>query len=393
MPSPIAKALLSQIKLSPDLDISNAASAFTDVVKGYMRYIEDDASMEEQKKAEEEKVIGELFEVFFQYSSKWAEAERKKYLNQKDDPEAKKLKEQASNALKALQDSIIRFSLIYMHIGRCAAVVHKDMKSNEVRGIAVEKNFKWTADTTRLLKRYLKERIELKTNSEALREGLPILEKTDELLASLREALEKVHKTQKVDTLISGLRSGLRTANFTKANRILQEMSTPSQKFTLDKKLSEQSIEQIKQDGAAIIKAFEENEEQLKSPERKLYLTMTELKIIIDAQEREIDQKTKYINKYHQPFIENKYKSISHIKDKLLILSSLESLITLYMRLMRGLSCPLNDIKEIRTFEAEVIENINYILKGQFQDISLIESRLEDAMVEYYNVLTGINKG
>ena len=72
---------------------------------------------------------------------------------------------------------------------------------------------------------------------------------------------------------------------------------------------------------------------------------------------------------------------------KLLIFGSLEGLTTLYMRLVRGMAEPMTDIKQVRSYEAEVIENVNYILGGQFQEIGNTEKWTTQTMNEFYECM------
>lgn len=386
----IAQALVKELNLTPENDISNAASTFTDVVKGYIRTIQDDPSMETIEK--EEEILKTIYKEFFDYSVKWAASERKKYMKVKNHPEADKLKKQASDALNDLQKNIVRFALCYMHIDRCAAVVHEEIKKNEHNFTGDNKKFKWTSDTGLLLRRYQKERTDLREANERLAKALASLEKTEEHIQTLRQSAEKTLGKQDADKAMSSLRSNLRTGNFDKARKVLAETATAKKKFVLDKKGEQKILDQIKKSGEAYVAAIEEFQDDLKMEDGKLYLGASEISVVVAAQEREIEQKSKYIAKYHQPYMDNKLKSLGHLRDKLLIFGSLEGLTTLYMRLMRGMAEPMVDVKDVRSYESEVIENVNYILGGQFQEIANIEKWTHETMNEFYECMAGFDQ-
>ena len=122
----IVQALLAELNLTPENDISNAAATFTDVIKGYVRTIQDNASMKSVER--ENEVLSELYKAFFEYSVAWAAVERGKAIKIENHPEAARLKQAASNALDDLQKNITRFVLAYTHIDRCVGYVHGEMQ-------------------------------------------------------------------------------------------------------------------------------------------------------------------------------------------------------------------------------------------------------------------------
>ena len=55
---------------------------------------------------------------------------------------------------------------------------------------------------------------------------------------------------------------------------------------------------------------------------------------------------------------------------------------TLYIRMLRGIAEPLEDIKAVRQYESEVIEHVLYLLGGQFQEMQNINRRIEEVMLD-----------
>ncbi|MCB1532080.1 MAG: hypothetical protein KDJ35_04330 [Alphaproteobacteria bacterium] len=390
--SAIVRALLGELDLTPENDISNAAAAFTDVVKGYVRTIQDNPDM--KNAARENDILSSLYQAFFKYSLEWAAQERKKTVRVQNHAEAAKLKQAAAEALEDLQKNILRFALVYAHIDRCSGFVHQEMLKNE--NVATgesgsKKGTKWTSDVGTVLRRYQKERNELRESHARLGGALKTLEVADENFSALESALERVHGKD-APRLLTSLRSNLRVGEFDKARKSAAAMVQAPKKFTLDKKAGAENIKTIQTKSAALIDLFEKSREDLSGSEGKLFLSTAELRVLLATQEREIEQKVKYIEKYYQPYMEHKLKSLGHLREKLLVFGSLEGLTTLYMRMMRGLAQPMAEIKDVRAYEAEVINNVNFILSGQFQEIGNIEKWTNEAMDEFYEALADFDE-
>lgn len=386
----IVQALLGELNLTPENDISNAASSFTDVIKGYVRTIQDNASMKNMER--ENEILNALYKAFFEYSVSWAAVERGKSIKIENHPEAAKLKKTAADALDDLQKNITRFVLAYTHIDRCSGYVHNEMQKNEHKFTGDNKNFKWSSDTGTVLRRYQKERNELRASHAILSEALKALEAADVSIEDLGSASVKIHGKTDGPKLITSLRSNLRMGEFANARKVLAKMTDSKKKFTLDKKAIEHSINTIKTKGEVLVSTLEKAQDHLRSPDGKLLLSVAEINVVLSSQQREIEQKSKYIDKYHQPYMENKLKSLGHLREKLLVFGSIEGLTTLYMRMMRGMAQPMPEMKDVREYEAEVINNVNYILKGQFQEISNIEKWTDEAMSEFYEAMAGFEE-
>ena len=79
----------------------------------------------------------------------------------------------------------------------------------------------------------------------------------------------------------------------------------------------------------------------------------------LNAQNKEIIlKKTEFIRKYRRAYMEHKISALEHLKEKLLIPGSLESLTTLYIRMIRGLAEPMTDMALLR----EYAENLSSTL-------------------------------
>ncbi len=375
-----SKNLAQMLGLEPGTEISNAASVFLEQVKEFMNSAQANPS-EAHAKAEEG-ALTMLYQNFFGYALEWAGEERKKTAKQPNHPNAKDLKTKATEALNDLQDNIIKFALAYMRLNRSMGFVSDELNAYEKTGIEGDKNIKWTSETGTLLQRYRKERKALSEANARLAKGIKILEVEEKYLDVLEQNLQKIFGDRSEDYLRS-YRSALRSADFDKAEKSLKTIANAKRKFSLDKKAEEAALQTVQKEGGAYIKAVKEAQDNLRAQDGKLFLKSKEIGVAVAAQDKEIKQKNMYITKYHQPYMEHKLNSLRHLKEKLLVVGSLESLTTLYIRLIRGMAQPLADIKAVREYEEEVIGHVHYLLSGQFRETDSIERWNVEAMQEF----------
>lgn len=104
---------------------------------------------------------------------------------------------------------------------------------------------------------------------------------------------------------------------------------------------------------------------------------------MLESCSKDIEQKETFIRKYYRPYLSNRIDKLKFLRTKLLVVGSLESLMTLYIRMMRGIAQPLEDIKSVRLYESEVIEHVTYLLGGQFQEMNNINERIEEILQEF----------
>jgi len=365
--------------LEPGTEISNAASVFLEQVKEYMQSAQANPS-ESHAKAEEG-ALAMLYKSFFSYAMEWAGAERKKTIRQPNHENAMALKKKASEALNDLQDNVIKYALAYMRLNRAIGHVQKEIESYQKKETA--KDIKWTSDTGTMLKRSRKERKELRESNARLARGIEALKQAEKKRDAFEKGIAKIYGGKVTEDLIRPYRSALRAGDFAKARKAITALQKAKKKFALGKKSGEQDFSALQKAGGAFVDFVEKTQDNLRAADGKIFLKSAEVEIVIKAQEKEIEQKNKYIDKYHQPYMDAKQKSLQHLKEKLLVVGSLEGLTTLYIRLIRGMAQPLTDIKAVRKYEEEVIGHVMYLLGGQFQEIEKIEQWREEAMREF----------
>ena len=366
---------LQVIGLKDDADISVAGTRFVECVKEYISHVEKTASKDTI--AKEETDVTTLYKSFFPYSVGWARQEREKNIKQKNHPNAAKLKEKAASVIDDLQNNIIDFALCYMAIGRAIGIINAEMKRSPESN---EKEVIWTSETGVMLSKQRKKRAQLLEDNKRLQQAKELLEQIYPRYAAAEKAVSEIYGADQVEKLLRSYRSGLRTGNFDKARKAIEKLLTEKNKFAFDKKKVEAAKDKIQAETKAYTDFLEEHREILSTGDKKLFLKPTEVDIILDANLIELAQSEAFIKKYFRPFLKFQIESLKHLRTKLLVVGSLESLMTLYIRMMRGIAEPLTDIKAVRLYESEVIEHVMYLLGGQFQEVKNINARIQEIL-------------
>ena len=74
---------------------------------------------------------------------------------------------------------------------------------------------------------------------------------------------------------------------------------------------------------------------------------------------------------------------LNHLKEKLMVVGSLDSLMVLYRRLLAGLVQPLPEMRDVRLYESEVVEKAAYLIETQFSEIPKILERARETVQEF----------
>lgn len=371
-----------KLDFSAGTDISNAATQFLDVVRTLMQVVLNQPS--DDRAESEHALLTALYREFFAYAGAWAMIEKEKSSGGGDHPSALQFKNKAAEVLGDTEKNIIAYAHAYMRLQRSAGFIKKAIGEYEEK-VGGGKNITWTSDTGILLGRYRKEREGLKSSNEKLTQGLKLAAPLEKSLATLETETGKVFGKEGEDCL-RGMRSALRQAEFEKARKNFKNL------LACKKKFGAKGEQDIKKAGAALIDGMEKNKEFLQGMDGKMFMRADEIAVVIKAQEKEIEQKNAYLSKYHQPYMEYKLRGIGLLKDKLLVVGSLDSLTTLYIRLIRGMAQPIRDIKEVRLYEEEVLNHVLYLLSGQFKETANIEEWNAKTMQEFIEATTDFAK-
>jgi hypothetical protein len=372
----VSKQFLESIGVQNNADISVAGNRFIDCVKEYILHVRKNPHEDKARIAKEENEIRALYKSFFPYSVRWATAARQKYIKKPNHPDAERLKEKGSGATDDMQKNIIDFAICYMTIARCIGVVNLEFEKTPNLG---EKDVNWSAETGPMIAKNRKKRALLLERNEVLKEAAALLEPVISKRTAMESAAADLFGRDQSEKLLTTFRSGLRTGDFNKARSGLKKLEKEKTKFGADKK---KGYATINAEGEAYIAYIEKNKDTLEGIDQKLYLKPTEIYLAIENNQKEIEQAEAFLKKYYRPFLKHQIKTLQHLRTKLLVAGSLESLMTLYIRMLRGIAEPLEDIKAVRQYESEVIEHVLYLLGGQFQEMKNINRRIEEVMLD-----------
>ena len=374
-----SSGLLKILGLKKDADISVAGTRFIENIREYVSFVENNPPTENVEKQSLE--ISVLYKSFFPFANQWASTEREKRNREENHPEALSLKEKGEAAREDLQNNIISFAVCYMRIHWVLGLITQEVKNTPEP--ESKKDVQWTSETGVMLAKYRKRRAELINSNEKLADVLKILEAIEpDRIAFERNAAE-LYGEEFASKSLSSYRSGLRTGNFEKARKALTALVEGKKKFAFDKKKMAEKEEAMRKAGEKYIADIEKHQDVLKAGDEKIYLKASEVSVITHAHDQEMKKVEAFIKKYFRPALNYQIKTLHYLRTKLLVLGSLESLMTLYIRMMRGIAEPMKDVKEVRLYESEVIEHVMYLLGGQFQEVVNIENRIEQILKEF----------
>lgn len=375
-------SFLEALGLMPGAAIDLVESKFLEVVRARIQLVAE--SYDEDAVQAEERTLRLLHEQFFRSCMLWAAEELKKPRDKDAKPDhadALKQKKKAREMLTAMQGQIIEFALCYMHINRFTTLLRDEIKRAEVKaGGTLAKNVKWTSDAGIVMARYKKQRQELLDTSARMAGMRDVLTVVDNDLATMRRTLSVLFGADKAEPYMRKLVAALRTSDFARAQAALVEIADAKKKFGAD------AAAQSELDGAAqrVIATVQKHAAALQSGEDgKLFLRPIETDVAYNGLVRELRKIRAFLAKYHLPYMEYKLDSLHHLREKLMVVGSLDSLMVLYRRLLTGMVTPMPDMGAARLYEGEVVEKADYMLSGQFQEIPKIKERAAEIVDEF----------
>jgi hypothetical protein len=369
---------LQVLGIKEETELGHAGSIVASQVKDYIQ--KSQSSTSDKNSAKEEEALKTLYELFFEYTLSWVGTERKRFAKEPNHPRAMDLRKKAGAALSDLQKGMIKYALCYMRLSRSTGIIQNEI---EITDAPMEKGVEWTAESGILLGRFRKEKIALEAANKRLNHGITLIEPYEADWTALEEAVKGFFSEEAAEELLRPLRSNLRTQEFPRAEKALAALLEAKPRFGVDKAKVKQAFDTLIPRLQAYIAILKKEPETFLGSEGKLFLRGSEMRLVVQPQEREIEQRRAFINKYHQPYLHYKKASLFHLREKLLVIGSIESLMTLYIRMMRGFALPIKDEKSVREYEHNVLENIDFLMGGQFQEIDRIEERNKEAMEEF----------
>ena len=365
-------AFLQELGLPAGYDLDRVEQRFLEHMKAKIQSIAE--TFDEEAVKQEEEWLRRFYRMFFECAVHWAtiQAQAKKEI--KDHPDAAKLKMAGKQAVESLQLLIVEFASCYMHLNRFMTLLRDEIKKEEIRlvGGVQGARIRWTADAGILMDRNKKLKLKLIADIQRLKDARPVLEKTAQALAKTRSSLTDLFGKDKCETFTRGLTASLRTSDFKKAEKVLKEIAGTKKKFTLDQKSAAELQKAIDKAGRELVTMASGNAKLLEGSDHKLCLRPHEADMAHNGDVAELKKIKAFMTKYYIPYLEYKLDTIQMLRDKLLVVGSLESLMTLYKRLITGIAMPLSEVKEVRAFEGEVLNHINWLLQGHFLEIPKI---------------------
>ena len=373
---------LKELGLPASYDINAVEQGFVGQVKARMQAIAE--TFDETELAKEEEWMRRFYAMFFQYALHWGADQTHNNKNIQDHPDAAKLKISGQEAIQSLQELIVEFACCYMHLTRFMTLLRDEIQKEEVRmHCEAGPPIRWTPDAGILRERNQKQ---LRTNLSSiarLHAAKDIFEETGQNLSTLRQNLDSLFGKDKGEAFTRSMTAALRTSNFKKAHSTLKNIAGTKKKFGIDQKKAEAFQKSIAQIGQKLITLVSENTKAMEGLDNKLCLRPHEADMARNSFIRDANKAKEFMTKYHIPYMQYKLDNIQLLKDKLLVIGSLESLMTLYKRLLTGIALPLADIKAVRLFEGEVLNNTTWLLQGHLQEIPKIMGWAEETVREF----------
>lgn len=375
--------LFEVLGVTPSAGLDEVESKFVEYVRERIQSIAE--NFDESSVKAEEDALRALHEQFFKFSMVWAAAEIKKPRDANDNPDAAKIKKKARTMIESMQGQIIEFALCYMQINRFSTLLRDEIRAAEIRsGGTQARDVKWTSDAGVILARQKKQRREMMLDLKRMTVARDVLGKVEENLILMRRAASGLYGADKIESLMLKFISALRVADVKKAQAALKFMADEKKKFTTDAKGQAELAAALDAAGHAIITLVDTNREALASTEEgKFLLRPVESDMAFNSHVRELRKIRAFLAKYHLPYMEYKLDGLNHLKEKLMVVGSLDSLMVLYRRLLAGLVQPLPEMRDVRLYESEVVEKAAYLIETQFSEIPKILERARETVQEF----------
>jgi hypothetical protein len=167
---------------------------------------------------------------------------------------------------------------------------------------------------------------------------------------------------------------------YAKTEKALKDIRDYKKKFSLAGNSSNASKDRAISEARKFMEIIKENDKVLENGEGRLYLHPHEVRMAIEANNKEVVGIRNYFFKYHLPYMEGKVASFNRLRDKLMVMGSIEDLTRLYTRMFKGLTEPLKDFAAIRDYESQAVDQAKYLNSTLFQEIPKIKKDCKKTM-------------
>lgn len=375
------ESFLRALELPVNADIEPVEKKFLEHVKDRIQAAQ--VSYDEQSVQVEEQWMRDFHRDFFDFAIEWTKREMQKNADQVNHPEAAAFKKQARDMLAELQTNIIEFSLCYMHINRFITLLRDEIKSEEIKmGINVT-NMKWSSDVGNAIAKYRKQKKMLVQDTESLMQARTVLEGAEKHFTLINKTTQNLFGADKAAPLTRSMISGLRTSDAMKVRKMLCALKDTKKKFSIDQKTYSASLANIERAVESLQKTLTEHKDRISDIDGKLYLKPIEVDLAYNGKIAELRKIKGFLAKYHLPYMQHKLDSLARLREKTLVIGSMESLMTLYKKMLSGLAQPLTSLEDIRNFENDVVNQVKYLMSGHFQEIPNIRRDAENVVQEF----------
>ena len=372
---------LQELGQPQNADIEPVEKKFMEQVKDRIQAVTE--TYDEKLVEGEEAWLRGFHKDFFDFSIEWTKRELQANSGRNNHPDAAPLKKDAQAMISELQTNIIEFALCYMKINRFITLLRDEIKKEEIRMGAGIGNMNWSSDLGDVIAKHRGQKRKLLRETEQLGEARVILEKAEIHFGHMNKALVTLFGADKATTLMRSYFSGLRTMDGVRIRKALRAIKDTKKKFSVDQKSYKAGIDTIEKSAAAIQALLEENREVLTDQDGKFYLKPMETDLAYNGKIEDLKKIKGFLAKYHLPYMQFKLDSLARLKEKMLVIDSLEGLMTLYKKLLSGLARPLTTLEEIRAYENDAVNPAKYLMSGHFQEIPNIWRDAQKTVQEF----------
>ncbi len=372
---------LRTLECPVNADIEPVEIKFMEHVKDRIQAVA--AAYDENEVAQESDYLRGFHKDFFDFSLDWTKRELQNNAQQANHPDAVAMKKDARDMLAGLQANIVEFALAYMHINRFIILLREEIRKEEIKMGADITNMKWSSDVGNAISKYRKRKRDILAEMENLGQARKILEAIEPEFDKFKSALITLFGAEKAAQLTRSLVSAFRTSDDMKIRKTLRTIKDAKKRFGMDQKTHQGHIDQIEKSVLALQAVFTEQRDVLAGADERLYLKPIETDLAYNGKIVELRQIKGFLAKYHLPYMQSKLDSLARLKEKMLVIGSLESLMTMYRQLLAGLARPLSTLEEIRAYEDAVVNKAKYLLGSHFQEIPNIRRDAGKAVQEF----------
>jgi hypothetical protein len=330
--------------------------------------------------AEEQAELRQTLEKYFHTNMQWAATEIKKPRVRPDHVEAMKYKRRARESLGAFQAALLDMGQLLLDLERYPVLVRSGQR--EMSGKS-DSSIKWASDTGILIGRTKKQRSEIIFRMETMDKAYPVLKLLEADIDLVISHITLIMGgADKAEPLIRKTLAALRKADSAKFPSITEDF-----KAVKDKLVEPRQIEAWNELSTAwqrIMSQITIHQAILDSgDEGKMFLRLAEWEQAFNNNIQELKKIRLVLLKYNAAFMEYKMSSLSHLREKLVVMGSFESAVALYRRLLVGLATPMYEMGPIRQYESDVIAKVSYLLSTQAKEVTVLRLRMKEIVAEF----------